>query len=141
ILRHHLGGALPGTDLTEAAERLEGASGAVIEQVVRDARRIARRERRDLRMDDLTAALPPRRRLSDADFRRVCVHEAGHAVVGCLLLKEAGKAPVEARVFREASPDSNAGVTTMRHTADLLRTRAAYLAEITGLLAGIAAEE
>ena len=43
ILRHHLGDALPGADLTEAAERLEGASGAVIEQVVRDARRIARR--------------------------------------------------------------------------------------------------
>ena len=36
--------ALPGADLAEAAERLEGASGAAIEQVVRDARRIARRE-------------------------------------------------------------------------------------------------
>ncbi|MBO1905318.1 AAA family ATPase [Microvirga sp. 3-52] len=141
ILRHHLGGALPGADLTEAAERLEGTSGAVIEQVVRDARRIARRERRDLGMHDLTAALPPRRHLSQADFRRVCVHEAGHAVVGCLLLKESGMAPVETRVFREASADSNAGVTLMRHATDLLRTRSAYLAQITGLMAGIAAEE
>lgn len=141
ILRHHLGSALPGADLTDAAERLEGASGAVIEQVVRDARRIARRERRQMRMSDLTTALPPRRRLSDADFRRVCVHEAGHAVIGCLLFGEAGKIPVEARVFREASAESNVGVTSMRHASDLLRTRAAYLAEITGLLAGIAAEE
>ncbi|PVE24017.1 hypothetical protein DC522_13010 [Microvirga sp. KLBC 81] len=47
ILRHHLRDALPGTDLTEAAERLEGASGAVIEQVVRDARRRARTDRRE----------------------------------------------------------------------------------------------
>lgn len=141
ILRFHLGGALPVADLAEVAERLEAATGAVIEQVVRDARRIARRERREIRMHDLTAALPPRRHLSDADFRRVCVHEAGHAVVGCLLLEEAGKAPVEARVVRDASVEANVGVTTMRHATDLLRTRAAYLAEITGLLAGIAAEE
>lgn len=141
ILRHHLGGALPGTDLTEAAERLEGATGAAIEQVVRDGRRIARRERRELRMHDLTAALPPRRHLSDADFRRVCIHEAGHAVVGCLLRNEAGKVPVETRVVREAALGANVGVTSMRQATDLLRTRAAYLAEITGFLAGIAAEE
>jgi SpoVK/Ycf46/Vps4 family AAA+-type ATPase len=141
ILRHHLRDALPGADLTEVAERLEGASGAEIEQVVRDARRIARRERRTMRMYDLTAALPPGRHLSDADFRRACIHEAGHAVVGCLLLTESGKAPVEARVFRAASAGSEAGVTDFRHATDLLRTRPAYLAEITAVLAGLAAEE
>ncbi|WP_312890821.1 AAA family ATPase [Microvirga aerilata] len=141
ILRHHLRDALPGADLTEVAERLEGASGAVIERVVRDARRIARRECREMRMHDLTAALPPRRHLSDADFRRACIHEAGHAVVGCLLLKESGKAPVESRVFRAASADSEAGVTNFEYATDLLRTRQAYLAEITGILAGLAAEE
>jgi len=85
ILRHHLRDALPDTDLTDAADRLEGASGAVIEQAVRDARRRARTDRRAMVNEDLLASLPKRVRLTDASFRRACVHEAGHAVVGYLL--------------------------------------------------------
>lgn len=141
ILRHHLGDDLPDADLSDAAERLEGASGAEIEQVVRDARRTARMERRALTTEDLRAALPARIRLSDADYRRACVHEAGHAVIGTLLTLAAGKVPTQVRVFREVSADGAAGVTACHRVGGVMRTRLAYLAEIVGLLAGMAAEE
>jgi AAA+ superfamily predicted ATPase len=140
ILRHHLGDALPGADLSGAAERLEGASGAVIEQVVRDAKRRARQERRSLALHDLDACLPPRVRLSDEMYRRACVHEAGHAVVGCVLLAVTGRPPMEVRAFREIAPGAPAGFTDLGRTG-IVRTRVAYLAEITTFLAGLAAEE
>ncbi|MBM6581829.1 AAA family ATPase [Microvirga sp. BT689] len=141
ILRHHLGDDLADADLSDAAERLEGASGAVIEQVVRNARRRARSERRPLAIGDLGVALPTRLRLSDADFRRACIHEAGHAVIGTLLSLAAGKVPTQVRVFREVSVDGAAGVTACHRVGGVMRTRLAYLAEIVGLLAGMAAEE
>jgi AAA+ superfamily predicted ATPase len=141
ILRHHLGDDLADADLSDPAERLEGASGAVIEQVVRDARRRARTERRDLAIGDLGAALPVRIRLSDPDYRRACIHEAGHAVIGTLLSLAAGKVPTQACVFREVSADGAAGVTAYLRVGSVMRTRLAYLAEIVGLLAGLAAEE
>jgi len=141
ILRHHLGDDLADADLSDAAERLEGASGAVIEQVVRDARRRARTGRRDLALGDIGAALPNRLRLSDDDFRRACIHEAGHAVIGTLLSLAAGKVPTEVRVFREVPADGTAGVTAYHRVGGVMRTRLAYLAEIVGLLAGLAAEE
>lgn len=140
ILRHHLGEALPGADLTRTAEALEGASGADIEQVVRDARRRARTERRSLALHDLEACLPPRVRLSDEMYRRACVHEAGHAVVGCVLLDMTGRPPMEVRAFREIAPGAPAGFTDLGRTG-IVRTRVAYLAEITTFLAGLAAEE
>jgi AAA+ superfamily predicted ATPase len=141
ILRHHLGGDLPGADLSDAAERLEGASGAVIEQVVRDARRRARAERRELAIEDVGGALPKRLRLADADFRRACIHEAGHAVIGTLLSLASGKVPTEVRVFREVPADGTAGVTAYHRVGSVMRTRLAYLSEIVGFLAGLAAEE
>jgi ATP-dependent Zn protease len=141
ILRHHLGDDLADADLTDAAERLEGASGAVIEQVVRDARRQARTQRRALTIDDLDAALPRKLRLSDSDYRRACVHEAGHAVIGTLSSLASATVPTQVRVFREVSADGAAGVTAYHRIGGVMRTRLAYLAEIVSLLAGMAAEE
>lgn len=142
ILRHHLRDALPNVDLSDVAERMEGASGAVIEQVVRDARRKARIKHREIALNDLLASLPARLRLPDDAFRRACVHEAGHAVVGVLLADESGRTPTEVRVFREVTIGATAaGHTAYRRHVGAVRTRSAYLAEITGLLAGLAAEE
>lgn len=140
IMRHHLRGSLESADLMPLAARLEGASGADIEQTVRDARRLARRERRALTVADLKASMPPQVTLSDAAFHRVCVHEAGHLVVGTILGAEAGMVPIVARVQREVGRGTNA-VTEFRRVEGFDRTRASYLAEITILLAGISAEE
>lgn len=76
-------GAMDRTDipiLDRVAARIVGASGADIERMVRDARRIARRARRSLEADDLLSLAPPPLRLSDEERWRFAVHEIGHAV-------------------------------------------------------------
>jgi len=141
ILRHHLRGALTEADLTDISERLEGTTGADIEQVVRDAKRRARSERRTLAIDDLLVSLPARIRLSDAAYQRACVHEAGHAVVGYSLRDTSGSKPVKVRVFREVAVDGSGGRTDFEHSPGAERTEGFYLAQIATLLAGLAAEQ
>ncbi|MHA6642726.1 AAA family ATPase [Mesorhizobium sp. A623] len=82
ILRWHLQGALDGEDLTHVVERTEGFSGAALEQLVRQARRTARRARRDMRLGDLAEELPTLVPMPAETLWRTSVHEAGHAVVG-----------------------------------------------------------
>ncbi|MBN9598746.1 MAG: AAA family ATPase [Afipia sp.] len=141
ILRHHLRGELASEDVKDIAIRLAGASGAVIEQVVRDARRKARYERRSMRLADLKHGLPHQVVQSDQAFHRACVHEAGHTVVGSLLATESGSRLVETRVFREVLQDGSGGKTVFEQLLGLDRGRSAHLAKITILLAGIAAED
>lgn len=141
ILRHHLRGELASEDMKDIAIRLEGASGAVIEQVVRDARRKARYERRPMSLADLKHGLPHQVVQSDRALLRACVHESGHAVVGYLLAPESGSKLVETRVFREVLQDGSGGKTVFEHLFGLDRGKSAHLAKITILLAGIAAED
>src|SRR5208283_3734859 len=79
VLRHHAGD-LPGLRLAAVACR--GKSPAETAQVVRDARRLARRAKRDLTVFDITKVVEAARRQrtphQDAVIAR---HEAGHAVV------------------------------------------------------------
>lgn len=85
IMRHHL----PDADaalLQPAATALAGSmSGADIARIAREARRNARRQKREVTAADLLAiALPVDDR--PEEYRRlVAVHESGHAVVGMLL--------------------------------------------------------
>uniref|UniRef100_Q07NV6 AAA ATPase, central domain protein n=1 Tax=Rhodopseudomonas palustris (strain BisA53) TaxID=316055 RepID=Q07NV6_RHOP5 len=141
ILRFHLGDDLPMVNLESIASHLEGSTGAVVEQVVRDARRRARIDQRQLSIADVEHALPLRIRLSDAAFRRACIHEAGHALVGHLLTAETGSSLEVVRVMRDMSYQNDWGQTTFRRTPGFDRSRTSYLAEITTLLAGLAAEE
>ena len=85
ILRWHTSGALPDGDLREVAAATEGASGALLEQIVRQARRAARRGRRAMGIGDLLDQLPERMAVPADTLWRTCVHEAGHAVVGLAL--------------------------------------------------------
>ncbi|WP_155413279.1 AAA family ATPase [Rhodopseudomonas palustris] len=141
ILRHHLRDDCAAADLADIALRLEGASGAVIEQVVRDARRKARSERRSLTFADLLHGLPVRTVQSEEAFHEACVHEAGHAIVGHFLGSEAGSQLLECQVLREVGMDGSGGRTVMRQIPGRNLGKAAYVAQIAILLAGIAAEE
>lgn len=142
ILRYHLRGELADIDLSEVARRLEGATGAQIERTIRSARRIARTARRSVSLEDISAFLPSRVRLTDAAYRRTCVHEAGHAVVGYLLQDHSLQSFCYARVDREISHQGGAaGLSTFRSDPASLRTLASCMAEITVLLAGHAAEQ
>jgi ATP-dependent Zn protease len=82
ILRWHLRVDLKDGDLDAIAETTEGWSGAALEKLVRDARRVARRQRRRLAVEDLMRALPARSPFPAQLMRRNAIHEAGHALVG-----------------------------------------------------------
>ena len=81
IFRIHLGEQLADVDLTPAAAKAEGHTGADVKRWVRRARRIARTARRPLVVDDLLAAIDvPDVVVTAEDRRRYAVHEAGHAI-------------------------------------------------------------
>lgn len=85
IMRHHLRGDLADTDLSALAAMAEGSTPAELMAVVRSARAIARREKRDLTLADLTAVVFPQSDLPPATLRRSAIHECGHAVVSIAL--------------------------------------------------------
>ncbi|MEH2539237.1 MULTISPECIES: AAA family ATPase [unclassified Bradyrhizobium] len=84
MLRVRLAGALADADLRPIVELAVGMTGADIERVVKDARRVARQASRAVTLEDLRGALveedprPPELRW------RVCVHEAAHIVADVL---------------------------------------------------------
>ncbi|WP_102958209.1 AAA family ATPase [Mangrovicella endophytica] len=140
ILRHHLRGDLPDADLASVADEFGAVSGAALAQLVREARSVARRERRPLAEADLRTALPPGVLLTEAAFRRMCVHEAGHVVVGLELAPISGLVPTMATVRRRlrGAGDNQTGFEIVEG-AD--QTREGIRAQIVVMLAGLAAEE
>ena len=73
---------------------------ADLEKIVRDAKRRARRERRPLVLDDLNASTPRLVVLSDGAYYRTCLHEAAHALVGCLVTPETARQPSAVTTYR-----------------------------------------
>lgn len=140
ILRHHLREDLPGVDLTSLAEDIGEVSGAVLAQLVREARAAARRAGRDLRQSDLADAVPKGVLLSEAAFRRVCAHEAGHVVVGRELASVCGFVPTAATVRRRVR-SGHEFRTDFTVIEGFDTTRESVEATIVMLLAGLAAEE
>ncbi|WP_114215406.1 AAA family ATPase [Ochrobactrum sp. 3-3] len=143
ILKYHLRDALPGEDISEIAVRLEGASGADIARLVREARSRARARKTSLSLTDIAIKIPSPRPVCIQDIRRSTVHEAGHAVVADELFDVTGIKPVSVHIRRTfQDSDSNLGGTLMQIRADrILTTRAAYDAQICTLLGGLAAEK
>ena len=138
ILRHHLGGDLPGADLTGIARNGQGASGAEAERWVRGMRRRARHGGRAPTLTDLDAEMRGGgQRLPDEALRRTAVHEAGHAVVTAL---ERPGALVSASVQRRG--DIMGRVVWAEQTgAEPVFTRALLGTMLCEALAGRAAEE
>lgn len=82
-IRWQLGADLPDADLSAVSQAALGMSGADIAAAVRSARGAARRDRRDLTLHDLAAAITEARPPLHPELRRiVAAHEAGHAIVG-----------------------------------------------------------
>ncbi|UWF68593.1 MULTISPECIES: AAA family ATPase [unclassified Brucella] len=142
ILKYHLKDALPGANISVIAARLEGASGADIARLVREARSRARARKAPLRASDLALNIPSPRQVCIQDIHRTAIHEAGHAVVADELFDVTGIKPVSVhlrRTFRDS--DCNLGGTRMQIRADrILTTRTSYDAQICTLLGGLAAE-
>lgn len=85
ILRYHLNGDLAKADLTDVGHLLDGCTGAEIMMAVRGARRIARHAKRNLELDDLVQAITPDEEIAPAALKRICTHEAGHAVASVVV--------------------------------------------------------
>ncbi|MDR9806490.1 hypothetical protein [Rhizobium hidalgonense] len=116
----------------------EGFSGADVEQLVRGARRAARREAADINAVHVIDQLPPLEKLSEDYFRTLAVHEAGHAVVGFEIGREISGITISK--FRTAGPSLELGRVDYVPPGTRTRTKSTYLDSIALSLGGIAAE-
>jgi cell division protease FtsH len=132
ILRYHLHGDLDGSDLTDAARRAAGGSGADCVRWTRSARQTARHAQRPMILDDLLHEIAGEG-MDPVEERRVAAHEAGHAVVISVL--RPGKL-IEVRLGKVGRTGGAAALL-----AEVSTDREAIHGEILGLLAGRAAEE
>lgn len=135
ILSFHLKADALGIDVESLAPLCVGMSGADIERLVREARRNARRAKRDLKREDIVAVLDAAGpKLSASDRWRVAVHEAGHAIAALRLgLSE------DITVSLVAGTESDGRV--MADGSPYYPTRPDFDQRMTMLLAGRAAEE
>jgi cell division protease FtsH len=132
ILRHHLGADLDGIDLSDAARRAFGGTGADCARWVRSARQRARHLSRSMVLNDLVVEIGGPE-LDPAEETRVATHEAGHAVIASLLR------PDELVDVRIGDAVGNSGL--MRTMSRVKTTRKAVHHRLLELLAGRAAEQ
>lgn len=136
ILRQHLGVDL---DLRLLRRKTAGMSGADLERLARDARRLARREGVEVRHSHVARALPRREPRTADNIRHIAAHEAGHAIVAAVL----GAEVAEVFVTRDREPGSKvdlagAAVIVQRPGRRDYKWHADYAAHLLG---GLAAEE
>ncbi|WP_425665453.1 AAA family ATPase [Sinorhizobium fredii] len=139
ILKYHSDIALDPSHAEQFALATEGYSGADIGQLVRFAKRSARRRREDLAGSHIVAELPPAPELPADYLHSVAVHEAGHAIVAV----ELGFSElVSVKIASYAIPGNGnqVGGAVYAMPRHMRRTRAAYLDDIAVMLGGIAAE-
>jgi ATP-dependent Zn protease len=105
ILRLHLRGDLPDADFSHFADDSFGLTGADIARLVRLARRVARRHRRAVTVEDVMASLPGRVALSEKFRWALAIHELGHAAVAVA---------TGARKIRAVSIETKASATVER---------------------------
>lgn len=136
LIRYHLHYyELIGTDLSPVAVLCSGMSGADVQQLVREARRAARRQRQDLSIAHLHNILIAKTEQVDPTLRkRIACHEAGHAIAAVRL------GVAENVTANMIDHGTSQGSVTMSFI-DQSPTRAVIEQQITVLLAGRAAEE
>jgi len=140
ILRHYLPDAVL-DDLSDFVRLSEGWSGADIEKVARDARRIARADgRREVVDGDLSLALPPQIAFTQDQLMRLAVHEAGHAIAGYLLRPDNLVKVSISRGKGESTGWSSIGMTEFHYGITPMATADLYEDLIAIYLAGVVAE-
>ncbi|OHV82627.1 AAA family ATPase [Rhizobium sp. LCM 4573] len=140
ILEFHLRHEYVG-DMEQFRLSTEGWSGADVEKLARDARRLARQDgREEVTEDDVLAVMPPVVRLTDDERFRLAVHEVGHAIVGYTLRPESlVKVTITER--RPPTADRNhMGTTQFDEPVPLMATAKHFQDIIAIFLAGMAAE-
>ncbi len=118
----------------------EGMSGADIAEVIKEAKRAARRRDESFGTCHVMMALPELCAIPPEMISSVAVHEAGHAVVA-LAMGFGELRRVLVMSHRTPGRTANLGQTEIALSSDVRRTRDFYMDEIAMLLAGIAAEQ
>lgn len=136
ILRHHLAKDLDGEDLSEFVALLAGTSGADIERIVRDARKLAGSEQCS-KAHMLRAIAGPDTRTA-TELRAYALHAAGHAVAAAVLGLEPGHLSI--RTSQIAAQTSNGHVRDALGSTGAL-TRDEILNRVVVTLSGRAADE
>ncbi len=140
ILEFHLRHEYAG-NVDQFLSATEGWSGADIEKLARDARRLARQaDRPDVTEEDILAVMPPVVYLTDDERYRLAVHEVGHAIVGYTLRPDSlVKVTITGR--RPATRTWNAiGTTQFEEPFPFMPTAKHFQDVIAIFLGGMAAE-
>lgn len=141
IFRFYLRGRLSDQEVMAVASDSEGWSGADIEKCVRQARRTARRQGREIIVSDVKAALPPTQKIPMAMQRLIAGHELGHAIVGVLVEADPLISVSICEKFRDDGQPQSLGHAKFLERAFGKKTSTYFLDKIAVLLGGIAAEE
>ncbi len=127
--------------LPDVARRLAGATGADLEYLARRAKQKARREDRKLTMSDVTEEVPERNQLSADEDWRVCVHEAGHAVLATVFKVGIIEFVEVFDMDRAEDIEGSLGCTMIVDPTRPIRTESHIRANICVNVGGLAAEE
>lgn len=132
IVRFHLKDELKHSDLLPVALAARGGTGADVEAWVRRAKSKARRDQRDMTIEDLLAEIRGSRvGFPEALRHAIAIHEAGHVVVA----KAIGGFDISA-----ISIDDAGGMTKVKSRPHEIQTLGGLESLMTMLLAGRAAE-
>jgi SpoVK/Ycf46/Vps4 family AAA+-type ATPase len=137
ILHYHLQKPV---DVSSIIDRTEGYSGADLERVARDARRMARRKQVAISIEHVAASMPEMRQMTRGEMMATAIHELGHAVVGIHLGRRALQRIVVKKEVFVAADCQVAGFAHFGASSEARRTKAWYEDEIAILLGSIAAE-
>ncbi|MBY5639548.1 AAA family ATPase [Rhizobium leguminosarum] len=142
ILAFHLPLLAEHPSLKEIAARLPGMSGADLERLSRDARRIARREHRPVTIEDLRGKIEPLAVLTEGYQLHIAIHEAGHALIAhALRVGRVERIEVFDNAQNFATDIDAHGITVIEHPRLPFRTKREMMNLIAMHLAGAAAEE
>ena len=142
ILTYYLPEFSEDTALKRIARRLNGKSGADLEYMARQVRQRARNEARPPRISDLEDEVPIFIPLKSDELWRICLHEAGHAVLARVFdIGIITSVEVYTDDHRADQDDDIHGRTTIFAPHVTLRSESSYRAEVAMKLAGLAAEE
>jgi len=140
ILQQMLGQKLPKKHHSSLIAATSGFSGADLAKVARDARRLARRARRDVTTDDIAKALPDLVPITGELRRALAVHEAGHTVAATALKHGRFHGAMIVDFTRNDSEATPGGGAYFELPNVAYRTVQTYRDQIAVLLAGMAAE-
>ncbi|MCQ1839161.1 AAA family ATPase [Neorhizobium galegae] len=141
ILQQKLGQKFPRKYHPQLVTATRGFSGADLTKVSRDAKRIARRARRDVTISDVIKVLPELVPITGKLRRSLAIHEAGHTTALTILKHGRFHGAMIVDYTRNDGQTVCGGGAYYELPSVAYRTAQTYRDQITVLLAGMAAEE